>query len=83
VIARRIRILYLTPAWPRGEMFGGQLRAPHIGRALKEIGKVKLLVVSSDASDAEDVRQTAEEFEIEEAVHVDVCQKRGLGSVTD
>src|ERR1043165_4756409 len=56
--ALRPRILYVTPVWPRGKAFGGQLRALHIGRALKQMGDVKLVVVSSDATDPEVARQT-------------------------
>jgi glycosyltransferase involved in cell wall biosynthesis len=68
----------LTPTWPRGKAFGGQLRALHIGRALKQMGDVKLLVVSSDQQDPEAVRQTAEEFEFEDAAQVEVCHNHGL-----
>src|SRR5262245_30516027 len=78
VITVRPRILYLTPAWPGAKAFGGQLRALHIGRALKEVGDVRLLVVSSDATDPEIVRQTIEEFEIEQAAHLCVSQNRGV-----
>jgi len=51
------RILYLASSGPAGGGFGGQLRAWHVGRALKEIGPVSLMVVSlmvvsSDADDA-------------------------------
>src|SRR4051812_42761361 len=74
----RPRILYLTPAWPRGKAFGGQLRALHIGRALKQVGDVKLLVVSSDQTDPEVVRQTAEEFEIEEPAHLTLSPNRSV-----
>lgn len=58
------RVLYLTPSWPRGPSFGGQLRALQIGRALKQVGEVTLCVVSADAGDAAAMRASAEEFEL-------------------
>src|SRR5262245_35635133 len=76
--ARRPRILYITPVWPRGKAFGGQLRALHIGRALKHVGDLRLLVVNSDPNSPEVVSQTCEEFELEEAANVEICPNRGF-----
>ena len=59
------RILLLSSSWPHGQTFGGQLRALNIGRALKQMGNVTLLVVGSDAGNSEAMRKSAEEFEIE------------------
>ena len=49
-------------------MFGGQLRALHIARALKEVGDVTVAVVSADAGDPEAERRTREEFALEAAI---------------
>ncbi|MBL9188083.1 MAG: glycosyltransferase [Opitutaceae bacterium] len=58
------RILYLCSSWPLGRSFGGQLRALHIGRALKQVGKVTVLAVSSEADDQSAAEKTAAEFEV-------------------
>ncbi|MEY4005634.1 MAG: hypothetical protein RLZZ221_1730, partial [Verrucomicrobiota bacterium] len=58
---RRPRILYLSPCWPHAPTHGGQLRALHIGRALKEVGDVRLLTVATDDADEMTRRLTCEE----------------------
>src|SRR5581483_9610113 len=65
------RILYLTSCWPHDHTYGGQLRALHIGRALKEIGEVTLALVSSDIVTEEVVHKTAAEFKLEPAIRVE------------
>jgi polysaccharide biosynthesis protein PslH len=65
---RRPAILYLCSSWPCGRAFGGQLRALHIGRALKQIGSVTVQVVGSEADDADAKRRTEEEFGSEPAI---------------
>jgi polysaccharide biosynthesis protein PslH len=60
---RRPRILYLSPCWPHAPTHGGQLRALHIGRALKEVGDVRLLTVATDDADEMTRRLTCEEFD--------------------
>lgn len=64
----RPRILYLASSWPRGKAFGGQLRALHVGRALKHVGEVRLVVVSAEPATAETLAQSAEEFQLGDAV---------------
>ena len=49
---RRPRILYLSPCWPHAPTHGGQLRALHIGRALRQVADVRLVIVAADAPDA-------------------------------
>lgn len=56
------RILYLSSSWPAGRTFGGQLRALHIGRALRQYGSVTLQVVNGDKEDEEARRESADEF---------------------
>ena len=77
-MARKPRILVLSSSWPRGGAFGGQLRALHLGRALKAIGEVTFVVATSDADDEESMRQTAEEFEVLEPVRLITTPNRGL-----
>lgn len=61
---RRPRILYLSPCWPHAPTHGGQLRALHIGRALREVADVRLLTVAADAADEQTRRLTREEFDL-------------------
>jgi polysaccharide biosynthesis protein PslH len=63
LIRPRPRILYLVPAWPHEKSFGQQLRVLHVGRALQDIGHVKLAVFSN-TEDAEAMERTADEFDI-------------------
>jgi len=65
-----LRILYITSSWPHGQAFGGQLRALHIGRALRQIGDVTLSVVSSDIPDEETLRRSREDFRVAPPVPV-------------
>ncbi len=58
------KILFLSPTWPHDRAFGGQMRALHVGRALKQLGRVTLLVVGSDADKTEARERTAAEFEL-------------------
>jgi hypothetical protein len=60
----RPKILFISPCWPLGRTFGGQLRALHTARALKEIGDVTVLVVGSEANDHEAALRSAAEFRI-------------------
>jgi polysaccharide biosynthesis protein PslH len=60
----RRRILFVSPCWPLGRTYGGQLRALHTARALKEVGDVTVLVVGSEAGDREAAQLSAGEFQI-------------------
>lgn len=73
-----LRILYITPTWPHDRAFGGQLRALSIGRALQQIGKVTVAVVTSDTASPEVVTRTADEFVVEPPVRVRVQRNRGM-----
>ena len=82
---RRPRILYLSPCWPHAPTHGGQLRALHIGRALRQVADVRLVIVAADAPDEATRRLTREEFidlaeELEKilSTKVDLVSKRGL-----
>lgn len=75
---RAPRILYVASSWPHGAVFGGQLRALQIGRALQRIGPVTLVVVSSDVAAPEVLQQAADEFAVESPVRINVQRNRGL-----
>ena len=68
----------MSSCWPHDRAFGGQLRALHIGRALKEVGRVTLAVVSSDTAIPEVIKKAATEFDVEPPVRVSVGLNRGL-----
>ncbi len=72
---RRLNILFLSPCWPVDRSYGGQLRALHTARALKQIGTVTLVVVNSDALDEEAMRKSAGEFEIQPPIHLQLSPK--------
>jgi glycosyltransferase involved in cell wall biosynthesis len=68
----------VSSCWPHDRVFGGQLRALHIGRALQKIGKVTLAVVSSDTATSDVIDRTANEFDVEPPVQISVQPNRGL-----
>ena len=78
-MVKKPRILVLSSSWPRGGAFGGQLRALHLGRALKAIGDVTFAVTTSDTEDGESMRQTTEEFGVLEPVRLITTPNRGIG----
>ena len=63
------RILFLTPSWPLGQQYGMQLRALQIGRALKSVGAVNVVVIDSDAESESGWRATEAEFRVLPPVH--------------
>lgn len=71
-----MRILYLTPCWPHGRSFGGQLRALHVGRALRQIGQVTIAVVSDDEPEGDAQEQTAAEFTVLPQIRVGIQRNR-------
>jgi polysaccharide biosynthesis protein PslH len=74
-----MRILYITPCWPHGPSYGGQLRALHIGRALAELGDVTIAVVSSDLPSDKALQETKAEFDLHGQVRVETRPNRRLG----
>lgn len=58
------KLLYIVSSWPGSRAFGGQLRALHIGRALRKIADVTVAVVSSEANDQEARARTESEFTV-------------------
>jgi glycosyltransferase involved in cell wall biosynthesis len=74
----RPRILYVSSCWPHGRAYGGQLRALHVGRALRQFGDVTLAVVSPDEPGEDAIRRTAAEFQLDAPVGIQECPNRGL-----
>lgn len=61
---KRPEILFLSPSWPLGRTFGGQLRALHTARALQQLGNLTVTVVGSEALDESAASTSASEFNI-------------------
>jgi len=70
------KILFVCPCWPVDRTHGGQLRALHIGRALKEFGDVSVVVVNPDATWPDAKERTAEEFRVAGEVEGAVVGRR-------
>jgi glycosyltransferase involved in cell wall biosynthesis len=64
VSSRAGNILFVCPCWPVDRTHGGQLRALHIGRALKQYGDVSVVVVNPDATWPDANERTAAEFRV-------------------
>ena len=77
---RRPRILYICPTWPGGLAHGGQQRALYIGRALREIGDVTLLVVSDDIETEAAREITAREFHVVPQIRPHPAPRRRIGA---
>lgn len=60
--------------------FGGQLRALHIGRALKQVGDVTLLVVNSTEASKSTISESGEEFSLSSPAIATPTAAGGLGS---
>ncbi|WP_414661869.1 glycosyltransferase family 4 protein [Horticoccus sp. 23ND18S-11] len=73
-----MRILFISPSWPGGTAFGGQIRATHIARALQQIGSVSVLMVSEDWNEPESRKKCAEEFRVLPPVCPKPSLNRGL-----
>src|SRR3954463_1192932 len=70
------KILYLISCWPHQEAYGGQLRALHVGRALRQIGEVTISVVTGDGSDEGSFCRAQSEFFLERSVRVEFSPNR-------
>jgi glycosyltransferase involved in cell wall biosynthesis len=77
---RPLRILYVTSCWPHDRAYGGQLRALHIGRALKQLGQVTLVVVGAHEVDSQVRSKTAAEFELGRDIKTHTTPTRGLAA---
>jgi glycosyltransferase involved in cell wall biosynthesis len=73
----RLRILYVVPVWPHGKSFGKQLRLLHLGRALRELGEVSL-VIACDDHDAQAEEETRREFTVAHRVRTEQVPPLGF-----
>jgi glycosyltransferase involved in cell wall biosynthesis len=75
---RSPKILFLSPSWLHSDSFGGQLRALHTARALKDVGDLTVAVVSANADDGESMLKTAQEFSVKAPIRQTRRLNRGL-----
>jgi glycosyltransferase involved in cell wall biosynthesis len=75
---RSPKILFLSSSWPHGDAFGGQLRALHTGRALKNVGELTVAVVTSNTDDDQSMRKTAQEFLVKPPIFQTSRPNRGV-----
>ena len=71
------RILYLTINNPCGEVYGGQLRALNVGRALSRLGRVTLVIARDGNIAANDIDAARAEFDDVKTLHLSVLPKKG------
>lgn len=72
------RILYVTPYWPHRGTCASELRALHIGRALREMGRVEVVVVDAEGGEEEWAALPEQEFKVACSVRVEPRPNRGL-----
>jgi len=72
------KILYIVSHWPGAPAYGAQQRVSDIGRLLKKVGNVTLVVVNGD-DDGEPWREKTEaEFSLAQVLTVKPASSRGL-----
>jgi glycosyltransferase involved in cell wall biosynthesis len=79
-VPQKPRVLYLCSSWPVAGGFGGQLRAFHLGRALAQVAELRVLMVGSDAANADGRNQAAANFELLPPVLPQLSANGSLGS---
>jgi polysaccharide biosynthesis protein PslH len=67
---RNYRILYVTSHCPHAASYGAQLRVLNIGRLLKRMGSVSLVIATPEDLDPRSLDRTREEFDVRSVVRV-------------
>ncbi len=65
-----LSILYVTSHCPHGPTYGAQQRVLNIGRLLKRVGKVSLVIASYEDIDQESLGKTRSEFDVRHMARV-------------
>ena len=65
-----LNILYVTSFCPHGPSFGARVRVLNIGRQLKRLGRVSLVISPMQDPDQESLDRSREEFEIKHVAQV-------------
>lgn len=65
-----LKILFVTSHCPGASAYGAQIRVLNIGRILKQLGTVSLVIASSDDIDQRTLDKTRDEFEVRHIVRV-------------
>jgi glycosyltransferase involved in cell wall biosynthesis len=72
------RILYISSNCPFAKSYGGQLRTLNIGRLLKQVGEVALVLASSDTYSKEELDNTRREFDLKRTIKFDHNERFGF-----
>ena len=67
----------MSSCWPHDKCHGGQLRALHIARALRQLGNVTLVVAGSHDVDGDVRNKTAAEFGVVREMQARQCPRLG------
>ena len=65
-----LNILYVTSHCPHAHSYGAQIRVLNIGRLLKRLGRVSLVIASSEDIDQKSLDRTRAEFDVRHIVRV-------------
>jgi glycosyltransferase involved in cell wall biosynthesis len=74
---RALRILYLSPYWPHRATYASEIRALNVARALRECGRLEVVVVGGEGAGEEWMASPDKEFEV--ACSFAVCSQPRQG----
>jgi glycosyltransferase involved in cell wall biosynthesis len=72
------KVLYVVSHWPGAPTYGGQQRVLEIGRLLKKVGSVSLVVVDENGHDKRSREKTEAEFNLARVITVKTASFKGL-----
>lgn len=75
-----LKILYIVSHWPGAPTYGAQQRVLEIGRLLKRVGSVSLVVVDESGYEKRSREKTEAEFNLARVVTVKPVSSKGLGA---
>jgi hypothetical protein len=76
--ARALRILYLSPYWPHRATYASEVRALNVARALRECGRLEVVVVGGEGAGEEWMASPHKEFELACSVPVRSQPRQGF-----
>jgi glycosyltransferase involved in cell wall biosynthesis len=79
VPGRPLRILYVTSVCPYGPSYGAQLRVLNIGRLLKSLGRVSLIIAAAEEIDPGWLARAETDFEHVHVARIEQQKLRGVG----
>lgn len=73
-----LKILYIVSHWPGAPTYGAQQRVLEIGRLLKRVGNVSLVVVDEQGHEKRSREKTEDEFNLARVITVKTVSSKGL-----